>query len=400
MRQADQVGLDGFLIKPVSPSVLFDAIMQVFDERVLKPPTAAERLVQEAEAQKSLRGVRVLLVEDNEINQQIALEILAGADVEVSLATNGQEAVQAVRENPFDAVLMDIQMPVMDGYKATQVIRSDPNFQELPVIAMTAHAMAGDREKSLAAGMNDHITKPIDPEELYRTLEKWIDSSVVAEPVKAPAEGEGVRVTTADEAEELPELAGIDVEDGLRRLLGNKKTYRRILMKFRKDFQAVADTIKTLVSEENYTEAEILAHTVKGAAGNIGAQGLQEAGAALEKWFKDGGKGLPEPEYAEFAKELEGVVASLAALEEKEEPEVAEGEPAPLPPELAKAVAQRVRDAAGSGDVTELAAIAAELTARTDGTARYGQEIQQLTEDFDFDGLLKLAGKLDEAATG
>jgi two-component system sensor histidine kinase/response regulator len=215
-----------------------------------------------------------------------------------------------------------------------------------------------------------------------------------------PVAKEPVEITTADESPELPELEGIDVESGLRRLLGNRKTYRRILMKFRKDFLAAADTIKTLVSEENYTEAEILAHTVKGAAGNIGAQELEGAAATLEKCFKDGKRGVPEPEYAEFAKELGRVLASLAALEEKEEPQVvAEEKPAPLPPELAQEVAQRLRDAAESGDVTELAAIAAELTARADGGTFYGAEIQRLTEDFDFDGLLKLASNLDQAAT-
>jgi two-component system sensor histidine kinase/response regulator len=401
MQQAERAGLDGFLIKPVNPSVFFDAIMQAFSEGVPSTAPAFERGVAAGtELRHAIQGARVLLVEDNEINQQVAMEILAGADIEVSLATNGQEAVKAVTENDYDAVLMDVQMPVMDGHEATRTIRRDPRFQDLPIIAMTAHAMAGDRENSLAAGMNDHITKPIDPEELYRTLEKWIDRPALAEAAKRPADREEARFTIADEGEELPDLEGIDVEDGLKRLLGNRKSYRRILMKFRKDFLAAADTIKTLVSEENYTEAEILAHTVKGAAGNIGAQELQGVAATLEKCFKDGARGVPEPEYVEFVKELGRVLASLAALEEEPAPpRAAEDEAAPLPPELAKEVAQRVRDAAESGDVTELANIAAELTARTDGTARYAQEIQQLTEEFDFDGLLKLASKLDQAAT-
>jgi two-component system sensor histidine kinase/response regulator len=400
MHQAEKAGLDGFLIKPVNPSVFFDAIMQAFSEGVPSTAPAFERGVAAGtEPRHAIQGARVLLVEDNEINQQVAMEILAGANIEVSLAINGQEAVKAVTENDYDAVLMDVQMPVMDGHEATRILRRDPRFRDLPIIAMTAHAMAGDRENSLAAGMNDHITKPIDPEELYRTLGHWLDRPAPMAAAK-PVAKEPVEITTADESPELPELEGIDVESGLRRLLGNRKTYRRILMKFRKDFLAAADTIKTLVSEENYTEAEILAHTVKGAAGNIGARELEGAAATLEKCFKDGKRGVPEPEYAEFAKELGRVLASLAALEEKEEPQVvAEEKPAPLPPELAQEVAQRLRDAAESGDVTELAAIAAELTARADGGTFYGAEIQRLTEDFDFDGLLKLASNLDQAAT-
>ena len=175
MHQADQAGLDGFLIKPVGPSLLFDAIMQTFGHEVAGRPHVAESVDDaEARARISLEGARILLVEDNEINQQVASEILAAVGVSVTLANNGQEAVQAVSGNDFDAVLMDVQMPVMDGYEATRRLRQDPRFQTLPIIAMTAHAMAGDREKSLAAGMDDHVTKPIDPEALFRTLEHYV----------------------------------------------------------------------------------------------------------------------------------------------------------------------------------------------------------------------------------
>jgi two-component system sensor histidine kinase/response regulator len=148
-------------------------------------------------------------------------------------------------------------------------------------------------------------------------------------------------------------------------------------------------------------EATILAHTLKGAAGNIGAQALQEAAAALEGWFKGGGKGLPEPGYSDFSKELGRVLGSLQALEEVEQPKLAAGgdKRATLPPELAKEMAQRLRDAVGAGDVTELTDIAAALTARTDSAAGYGEEIQQLTQEFDFEGLLQLANQLEEAAT-
>jgi CheY-like chemotaxis protein len=123
MQQAEQVGLDGFLIKPISPSMLFDAIMQAFGEAVPETSNLAQRYEQEAEALKHIQGARVLLVEDNEINQQVAKEILEGAGLIVALATNGQEAVNAVKESNYDAVLMDVQMPVMDGYTATRKMR-------------------------------------------------------------------------------------------------------------------------------------------------------------------------------------------------------------------------------------------------------------------------------------
>ena len=175
MGEAEGAGLDGFLIKPVSPSFLFDTIMQAFGERVPgQAPALPREVAVEGRVQQTLQGARVLLVEDNEINQQVAMEILSGAGVKVSLAKNGREAVRAVSENDYDAVLMDVQMPVMDGYEATGLIRRDSRHQDLPIIAMTAHAMSGDKAKSLAAGMNDHITKPIDPDELYRTLAQYI----------------------------------------------------------------------------------------------------------------------------------------------------------------------------------------------------------------------------------
>ncbi len=174
MQQAEAAGLDGFLIKPVSPSVMFDTIMQAFGKDAPRESRLGVDKDQAAVALKGLAGARVLVVEDNEINQQVAMEILAGAGLDVSLANNGQEGVNAVLANRYDAVLMDVQMPVMDGYTATRHIRRDPRFKDLPIIAMTAHAMTGDEEKSMAAGMNDHVTKPIDPAQLLATLAKWI----------------------------------------------------------------------------------------------------------------------------------------------------------------------------------------------------------------------------------
>jgi signal transduction histidine kinase/CheY-like chemotaxis protein len=187
MQQAEEAGLEGFLLKPVNPSMLFDAIMQAFGEALPETSRVAHRHEQEAEALEHIRCAQVLLVEDNEINQQVAQEILEGAGLKVILATNGQEAVDAVKENNYDAVLMDVQMPVMDGYTATRKIREweggrrnaeggmgNEGNDPIPIIAMTAHAMAGDEDKSLQAGMNGHVTKPIDPEQLFVTLQKWI----------------------------------------------------------------------------------------------------------------------------------------------------------------------------------------------------------------------------------
>jgi PAS domain S-box-containing protein len=393
MHQAEEVGLDGFLIKPVSPSVLFDAIMQTFGQEVVGRPRPAESVADaEARARLSLEGARILLVEDNEINRQVASEILAAVGVSVTLAHNGQEAMQAVAAHDFDAVLMDVQMPVMDGYEATRRLRQDPRFQALPIIAMTAHAMAGDREKSLAAGMNEHVTKPIDPEALFRTLEQFVALPAAGRPA-APATG---KPKLADQAAAMPPLPGIDTAQGLKRLLGNQKVYLNILRKFGQDFQEAAETVKNLAAAGKEPDAVILAHTLKGAAGNIGAAELQAAAAALEAWFKEGGQGLPEPAYQNFCLAHTRVVASLKALEPAGEPETAASAAhlAPLPPHLAQEMAQRLREALEAGDVTELEAIAAELQSRTDMGARYGEDIQRLAAEFDFDQIAALAEKI------
>jgi len=401
MQHVEEIRLEGFLLKPVNPSILFDTIMQAFEQVVTETSRITQKEEQEAEALKNIQGAQVLLVEDNEINQQVAKEILEGGGLIVTLANNGQEAVNAVMEDNYDAVLMDVQMPVMDGYEATRTIRDEPRFKDLPIIAMTAHAMAGDREKSIAAGMNDHVSKPIDPHALFLTLQKYVDQAKLERCTEERAvRAEEVKTTAPDDTVELPELDGIDVEAGLQRLLGNKKTYRRILLKFRQEFQHAAQTVKDLVSEEKYREAQILVHSMKGAGANVGAEGLQKAASELEKHYKEGGKGIPEIQYAAFEAELDRVIASLSVLSEAEElTPAAKDEVTPLAPEVASEIAERLRKAVELGDVEEFSQIASELSGQAGSSCRYAAEIIKLAEEFDFDGLVRLADSL-EASTG
>ena len=313
MKKAEDAGLDGFLIKPVSPSVLFDAIMQAIGKDVPKRSRAAHEKAREAEALQYIRGAWVLLVEDNDINRQVAQEILVGAGINVSLANDGQEAIEAIKEKEYDAVLMDLQMPVMDGYEATRVIRSDPRFKELPIIAMTAHAMAGDREKSLEVGMNDHVTKPIDPDQLFATLMKWI------QPLERRYElGSRVKPEAGPNGERaLPEeLPGIDIASGLKRVDGNQKLFLKLLSKFRLKHSQTVDEIRQALAEGDSNLAERLAHTVKGVSGNIGANDLHVAAHAVEMDIKKGKTDNIEGPLEQLTFTLEEVLASIASLEE------------------------------------------------------------------------------------
>ncbi len=246
-QEAEEAGLDGFLVKPVSPSSLFDAIIQVF-----APDLAAERpAAGGGERRYALEGMRVLLAEDNEINQQIAIELLEAVGVTVEVAANGREAVDKVRSGTaWDAVLMDLQMPELDGISATQAIRAEGRFGELPIIAMTAHAMVEERERCFAAGMNDHVTKPIEPDVLYQALARWFQRRPAAEtPVRAEK-----RPGAAEAA--LPQVPGVDTASGLKRVAGNLALYRNLLGKFVEGQAAAADAIRKALREGDRALAE------------------------------------------------------------------------------------------------------------------------------------------------
>jgi two-component system, sensor histidine kinase and response regulator len=170
LKKAEETGIENVLVKPVTSSTLFDTALSALSA---DSKTRGEVGTMPSFDSARTRGTRVLLVEDNEINQEVAIGQLEDAEVTVDLAENGESAVRMVQNNEYDLVLMDMQMPVMDGIEATRAIRADPRFDSLPIIAMTANAMAADRERCLEAGMNDHIAKPIDPEELFGVLLRW-----------------------------------------------------------------------------------------------------------------------------------------------------------------------------------------------------------------------------------
>jgi len=176
MLDAEKAGINAFLTKPIHQSTLFNAIMDTFGKKALKIEEKEKHITTRASIYKNfLRGIRILVAEDNPTNQEIALAILKGAGIVVEIAKNGKKAVEALQRSRFDAVLMDIQMPEMDGYEATRIIRKDPKFKSLPIIAMTAHAMKGDEEKCLEAGMDGYVSKPISQDRLFHTIWKSME---------------------------------------------------------------------------------------------------------------------------------------------------------------------------------------------------------------------------------
>ncbi|MFC1606459.1 response regulator [Candidatus Latescibacterota bacterium] len=310
MVQAENIGLDGFLIKPVTPSIMFDTIMQVFHHEEAAISRSSLKSDDSKSKLENIRGAQVLLVEDNEINQQVAKEIIEDAGLIVTITNNGSEGVDAVRSTEFDVVLMDIQMPVMDGYTAAREIKKDKRFDKLPIIAMTANAMAGDREKSLEAGMVDHVNKPIDTNQLFSALERWIEPG---ERVFTESDTASENVQTSG-PEDIPDIDGVDIDVGLKRVAGNKKLYRNILEKFHGNYADTTGEIKAAYEAGDIELAQRLAHTVKGVSGNIAALDLQEKATELDADLKEGGTDKFDVLLANFDTSLMSVINSLGVL--------------------------------------------------------------------------------------
>ncbi|HIJ89775.1 MAG: PAS domain S-box protein [Desulfobulbaceae bacterium] len=273
-----EAGCDKVLSKPVSRSGLFEAIMEMYDSGQGKDVAMVEGAERDTLGHQ-VKGARILLVEDNEINQQVAREILERAGVVVEIADNGETALAMVQENVYDLVLMDIQMPGMDGLEATRRIRASEveRVSTLPIVAMTANAIKGDEALSLAAGMNAHITKPIEPKTLFATLAKWLTAKEAPERIVQPP-GE---MPVVDEP--LPrKIPGLDLVLGLERI-GDAHLYRKVLLLFVEKYASMDESIGTLLAQQQWEEAGRALHTLKGVVGTICAQELFGLTLELEK---------------------------------------------------------------------------------------------------------------------
>ena len=304
-RRALQEGFAAYLDKPVTLATLAATLRRV-GQRDTAPaaalPAGAQSPVPEL-AMKRLSGRRILLVEDNELNQMVATDLLGDvAGALVSVAENGAAALQMLAEQTFDLVLMDVQMPVMDGYEATRRLRAVPAWRTLPVVAMTAHAMARDRQLCLAAGMNDFVGKPFEPQELFEVLARHLP------PALAPA--------AAAASASLPETgidadAAVSWELGLHRCLGRQELHQRILERFLATRSEDADRLQAALREGDALAAERIAHTMVSTAGTIGAEGLSTAARSLQQALQAGDAGRVAPLAAAFVHEHARVMTTL-----------------------------------------------------------------------------------------
>jgi len=260
------------------------------------------------ETLRPVQGARILLVEDNELNQQVASEILEQAGFIVDIAIHGQEALDMLESRAYDCVLMDVQMPVMDGYTATGRIRANPALDQLPVLAMTANATLEDRDRSLKAGMNEHIAKPIRPRILFGALLKWIEHGERELPDTFVSE------RSIQNQPDLPALPGVDTQDGVKRLGGNVNSYIKLLHKFAENQAgAISDMTKALESDGREL-ATRLAHTLKGVSGNIGATKLQRLALDLETAINNNSNENAGLLLSETGEELARVIAMIEGL--------------------------------------------------------------------------------------
>jgi PAS domain S-box-containing protein len=253
--------------KPITSSNLLDSLLRALGRENLRHISYKSAPLEERSAINALQGAKILLVEDNEINQELATELLSHHGIEVIVANNGQEAIDFLNNESVDGVLMDCQMPIKDGYTATREIRQNAQFTDLPIIAMTANVMAGDREKALRAGMNEHIGKPINTQELFTKMARWVTPNNPKRRLTQPS-----RSSIRDIS--LPHLDGIDINAGLAITQNDKTLYLRLLHKFKENYQDAITPMVSALEQGDFHALEHLAHTLKGVAGNIGAKAL------------------------------------------------------------------------------------------------------------------------------
>ena len=309
--EAGSTHLNTVLVKPVTPSALYESLLHIQHPQLAAQETKRsaqkvnlkDRRIDLLGLTAPIRGARILLVEDNDINQEVATAFLHKAGLVTTVANHGGEAVEWVQKETFDAVLMDLQMPVMDGFMATELIRKLPQGKDLPIIALSAAAMIQDRQASERAGMNDHVSKPLDPVQLIMVLLKWIKPRRDSDPIQNV--GNFAFPATDSLPEELP---GFDLRRALMRLGGNQELLIKLLLRFATDYSSVHSQVDELLRENQGVKAAALLHRINGAASSLGATSLSEAAQQLETEIKSGG---PLNSQNAFAQHLDEAVKAI-----------------------------------------------------------------------------------------
>ncbi|OOZ42480.1 hypothetical protein BOW52_02985 [Solemya elarraichensis gill symbiont] len=318
--KVEEIGVSSLTFKPIESSALFDAVMEALNDKDV--PAKAVKLESGSAPWQSekINGARILLVEDNSINQQVAMELLEQMGCEVEMASNGIEAVDMIKHKKFDLVFMDIQMPKMDGLEATRQIRklktqADEKYpSNIPIIAMTAHALVDDHEKSLRAGMNDHITKPLDPGKIMEVLLNWVGPE---ERVENEIPSNRVKQTDVMNQASIPQNSGIDSESALKRLGGNSTLFIRLIKEFRQNNQEAAGRLRDALAVHNLEHAKEIAHGIKGAAANLGMNELSTVAAEFESLSEQQKLEACESLLDQFDLHLKKVIQAIVGLEQQ-----------------------------------------------------------------------------------
>ncbi len=327
-KEAEKIGIQGYLIKPIYQSTLFNAIMDAFGKETHKKLRPQSRIMTDTTLYKKwLKGCRILVVEDNPTNREITVAILESAGIVPDTAINGLEALEKVLNKRYDAVLMDVQMPEMNGFQATRKIRDDIGMTDLPIIAMTAHAMRGDEEKCMAAGMDGYVAKPVDQAHLFKLLWRLLKNRCLDPGMKPPQ----VKAETETEVPEfngraLPEtVPGINIRQALESSRLDPDVYRNILSGFRKNSFDIVESIHKAIAENDKDHIVALAHTLKGSSGSIGACDLENAARKLEAAaLKPFDQILLEELAQKVEKQFDMVLNSISDLENRCDPELKE----------------------------------------------------------------------------